>query len=299
MTSDRPRTVVFAYSEVGWRCLKALVESGSNIRAVFTYEDDLEEDTWFHSVKELASEASLPVYTPEGVADGQTMELLKEIDPELVFSFYYRHLLPEDVLKLPRLGAFNIHGSLLPKYRGRACVNWAIINGETETGATLHWMTPRPDEGDIVAQKKVPIGEADTAKEVMLRVARAAEELIRDNLVLLESGMAPRTPQDHFKATRFGGRKPEDGLIEWNAPARDIANLVRAVTRPYPGAFTFFEGRKVYIWKVTPLEGDTKAPPGTVVGTSPLVVSAGRGLLRIDEADADVSLAEGDTLGEN
>ncbi|MGC9372349.1 MAG: formyltransferase [Thermovirgaceae bacterium] len=293
----RPRTVVFAYSEVGWRCLRALAESGANIRAVFTYKDDLGENTWFHSVKDLAVERGLPVFTPKGVKDAKNLKLLKEFAPELVFSFYYRHILPEEVLCLPRLGAFNMHGSLLPKYRGRACVNWAIIKGESETGATLHWMTPQADEGDIVAQKRVPIDEKDTAKDVMLRIAEAAEKLIREHLHLLESGKAPRTPQDHGAATCFGGRKPEDGLIDWNATAKDIANLVRAVTRPYPGAFSYLKGKKVFIWKAVPVDDTTETQAGKVITVKPLVVGTGRGLLRIDDAEPEMQTTLGDLFG--
>lgn len=289
--------MVFAYSEVGWRCLRTLAESGADIRAVFTYEDDPGENTWFHSVKDLAVTNGLPVFTPEGVKDAKTLKLLKELAPELVFSFYYRHILPEEVLCLPRLGAFNMHGSLLPKYRGRACVNWAIIKGESETGATLHWMTPQADEGDMVAQKRVPIGEKDTARDVMLRIAEAAEELIRENLHLLEAGKASRTPQDHDAATCFGGRRPEDGLIDWNAAAKDIANLVRAVTRPYPGAFSYLKGKKVFIWEAVPVDDTTKTPAGKVITVKPLVVATGRGLLRIDDAEPEIPTTQGDIFG--
>ncbi len=292
----RPRTLVFAYSEVGWRCLRALVESGTDIRAVFTYEDDPGENTWFSSVKELALTNGLPVFTPEGVKGTKTLDLVRSLAPELVFSFYYRHILPEEVIGLSRLGAFNMHGSLLPKYRGRACVNWAIINGETETGATLHWMTSRPDEGDLVAQKRVSIGERDTARDVMLRVAEAAEKILLENLPLLESGRTPRIPQDHSKATYFSGRKPEDGMIDWNFAAKDIANLVRAVTRPYPGAFTYLNGEKFFVWKAVPLDKTSKDPAGKVIAVDPLVVATGRGFLQIEEIEPERPITCGDTF---
>lgn len=281
--SERPRIVVFAYSEVGYRCIRALLGSGANVRAVFTYEDDPGENTWFHSVKELVLDNGLPVFTPNGVEAAETIDFIRSLKPELVFSFYYRDIIPEYILDIPRFGAFNMHGSLLPKYRGRACVNWAIIHGETETGPTLHWMTKRPDEGDIVDQEKVPIDESDTAMDVMLKVADAAEKIITRNLPLLESGKAPRREQDHSLATYFGGRNPEDGKIDWNDPARDICNLIRAVTHPWPGAFTVLNGEKIFIWKATPLDEDADASPGTVISTDPFLVSAGRGMVRVDE----------------
>ncbi|HPK42798.1 MAG TPA: formyltransferase [Synergistales bacterium] len=281
--SERPRTVVFAYSEVGHRCLRALMGLRADIRGVFTYEDDRNENTWFSSVKDLAMAGGIPVFTPRGLGDAGAAALVEGLKPEVLFSFYYRDLIPADILGLPRLGAFNMHGSLLPRYRGRACVNWAIIHGEAETGATLHWMTPRPDEGDIVDQERVPIGERDTALEVMLKVADAAERALTRSLPLIEAGKAPRIPQDESKATYFGGRRPEDGLIDWSAPARDICNLVRAVTHPYPGAFTFLDGRKVFIWKATPLDEWTGAASGTVVGRDPLVIAAGKGAVRVED----------------
>jgi len=280
--NDRPVVVVFAYSEVGYRCLKALTGSGANIRAVFTYEDNPDENTWFSSVKALALDNGIEVYTPDGVKDPGSFELIKSLEPEIIFSFYYRDIIPKGILELPRLGAFNMHGSLLPRYRGRACVNWAIIHGEAETGATLHWMTARPDEGDIVDQERVPITEADTAKDVMLKVAGAAEQLVMRNLDLIEAGKARRIPQDHSRATYFGGRKPEDGKIDWSAPARDICNLVRAVTRPYPGAFTFIDGEKILIWKASPLAGVSGAAPGSVLSRDPLVIAAGEGAVRVE-----------------
>lgn len=281
--SERPRIVVFAYSEVGYRCLKALLGSGANVRAVFTYEDDPGENIWFSSVKELAMENGLPVFTPNGVEATETVDFIRSLKPELVFSFYYRDIIPEYILDMPRFGAFNMHGSLLPKYRGRACVNWAIIHDETETGPTLHWMTKRPDEGDIVDQEKVPIGECDTAMDVMLKIADAAEMLLARNLPLLESGKAPRREQDHSQATYFGGRKPGDGKIDWNDTARNICNLIRAVTHPYPGAFTVLNGEKIFIWKATPLDDNSSAPPGTVISAAPLIIAAGKGAVRVDQ----------------
>lgn len=287
--SDRPRTVVFAYSEVGHRCLGALVSSGANVRAVFTYEDDPVENIWFHSVKDLALKNRIPVFTPDGIKTRETLNLIRSLDPELILSFFYRDIIPEEILKMPRLGAFNMHGSLLPKYRGRACVNWAIIHGETETGPTLHWMTKRPDEGDIIDQKRVRVERNDTAMDVMLKIADAAGMLITRNLPLLESGKAPRKAQDNSQATYFGGRRPEDGRINWNAAAKDICNLVRAVTHPYPGAFAVLDGEKVFIWKATPLDEDANVPPGTVISTDPLIIASGKGAVRVDEYSKSVN----------
>jgi methionyl-tRNA formyltransferase len=179
------------------------------------------------------------------------MDRLKRIEPDFIFSFYYRRMLPAELLGSARRGAFNMHGSLLPKYRGRAPVNWAILKGERETGATLHEMTAKPDAGRIVDQQAVPIGPDDTALEVFARVTEAAEAVLRRSIVKLVSGTATLEEQDLSKGSYFGGRKPEDGRIDWRQSAREIHNLVRAVAPPYPGAFC--DRLKVYRTQITDL----------------------------------------------
>jgi len=276
--NKRPRIAVFAYSEVGSICLEQLLKNGANVVVVFTHENDPHEEIWFRSVKEIAEAAGIPVRTPAKLDENEIGELRKTA-PELILSFYYRAMIPKEALDMPRLGAYNIHGALLPKYRGRACVNWAVINGETETGATLHAMTEFADRGDIIAQKSVPILFGDTAHDVFLKVAEASRDILVSSLDSLESGTAKGTPQDETKATKFGRRRPEDGEINWSKPAIDIYNLIRAVTHPFPGAFTHWNNRKVYIWKALPAEGS--ADPGQIVSSRPMLVGTGCGLLRI------------------
>ena len=276
--NKRPGIVLFAYSEVGALCLEQLIKDGANILCVFTHEDNPEEEIWFRSVAEIARRADIPVYTPKkpGVAE---ISHIKALAPELILSFYYRALIPAEILALPRLGAFNMHGALLPKYRGRACVNWAVLNGERETGATLHLMTEKADRGDIIDQEKVPILFTDTGHDVFLKVAEAAKKIMARTLPLLETGRAPRTPQNEAEATYFGRRRPEDGKIDWNKSAVEIYNLIRAVAHPFPGAFTEFNGKKIFIWKALPLPG--KAEPQQIIAKRPLTVGTGNGLLKI------------------
>lgn len=287
----RPRTVLFAYSEVGFLCLEELARAGANIVCVYTHEDDPSEEIWFHSVKDRAAALGIPVRTPAKL-DAEEATFLRSIEPELIFSFYYRALIPKEILEMPRLGAYNIHGALLPKYRGRACVNWAVLNGESETGATLHVMTEKADRGDIVASSSVPIAFSDDAREVFMKVAQAAREIIARHLPALEAGTADRTPQDESQATFFGRRRPADGAIDWNKSAVEIYNLIRAVTRPFPGAYTEFDGKKYYIWRAEPLTGSAR--PGEIVSFAPLVVGAGDGLLKILKLQP-----EGGTEGES
>jgi methionyl-tRNA formyltransferase len=165
--------------------------------------------------------------------------------PDIVFSFYYRYMLSEDWLTLPRLGALNIHGSLLPKYRGRAPVHWAILRGETSTGASLHYMVQKPDAGDLVDTQSVSILENDNALDVSVKVAAAAEEVLRRNLPGLIAGTAPRRPLNLSQGSYFGRRSPEDGRIDWRGSARSVHDLVRAVAPPFPGAFTDIEGLRL------------------------------------------------------
>jgi len=273
-----PRILVFAYSEVGSVCLKQLIKQGANVVCVYTHEDDPAEEIWFQSVKQVAESANIAVRTPAKI-DEKELEYIRSLEPDLVLSMYYRAIIPDGVLELPRLGAYNIHGALLPKYRGRACVNWAVLNGETETGATLHVMTSFADRGDIVDQEAVSIEFEDTAHDVFLKVVEAARVIIERQLPALVTGTALRTPQDESQATKFGRRRPEDGEIDWDKSAVEIYNLIRAVTHPFPGAFTDFDGKKVFIWKAIPREGNAK--PKEIVSNKPFLVGTGNGILEI------------------
>jgi methionyl-tRNA formyltransferase len=243
------RTAVFGYSDTGHACLKFLLDRGEDIVLVVTHADDPKEARWFPSVAELARSKRLEPMFVDDPRNPIALARIETFRPDLLFSFYYRGILPERLFRLPPLGAYNMHGSLLPKYRGRAPVNWAVLRGETVTGATLHVMTEKPDAGDIVDQEQVPIGPDDTAGEVQARVSAAAVKILERRLEDLKNGTAPRRPQDESAATTFPRRGPEDGRIAWTRTAQEVHNLVRAVTHPYPGAFTDIFGEKTFIWK--------------------------------------------------
>ncbi|KAB7738995.1 formyltransferase [Parvibaculum sedimenti] len=301
--------VVFAYSEVGHACLKALIDRGENILALFTHEDSPDERQWFRSCAALAKAHGIPVYTVEP-REGDTVErIVSDLAPDLIFSFYYRKMIPERILRHARLGAYNMHGSLLPRYRGRAPLNWAIIHGESETGVTLHVMVKEADAGDVIDMEAVSIGPEETAGQVAERIPAAAVRLVLRQIDGLKAGTAPRHVQDVRKATYFGIRKPEDGRIDWRQTARQVFNLVRAVAPPFPGAFTDAAGRRVMIWRARVSEGSGK--PGEVLSLRPLVVAAGEGAVEVvhfgfegeDEAGASeamlATLKVGDRLGES
>jgi len=232
------RAVVFAYHNVGYRCLSVLLAHGVDVALMVTHRDNPKETIWFDSVAELAALHGIPVITPDNPNTPEVVEQIRDLQPDFFFSFYYREMLKRELLEIPKHGALNMHGSLLPKYRGRVPVNWAIIHGETETGATLHYMTEKPDNGDIVAQQAVPILPDDTALQVFQKVTVAAEIALNGVLPALLAGKAQTVKQDLSKGAYFGGRKAEDGVIEWSQDAQTIHNLVRAVAPPYPGATT-------------------------------------------------------------
>ncbi len=239
--------VVYAYHNVGVRCLNVLLAHGVDVALVVTHRDNPKETIWFDSVAELAELHVIPTITPDNPNTPEVVAQIRALRPDFFFSFYYREMLRHELLEIPKQGALNMHGSLLPKYRGRVPVNWAIIHGETETGSTLHYMTEKPDNGDIVAQQAVPILPNDTALQVFQKVTVAAEMALNACLPDLLAGRAKAVKQDLSKGAYFGGRKPEDGAIDWTQSAQAIHNLVRAVAPPYPGATTLLMGRPMRV----------------------------------------------------
>ena len=284
------KAVVLAYHNIGCAGIEALLRNGVEIAAVFTHRDDPGENVWFRSVAVAAAEHNIPVFAPDNINHPMWVDKLRALNPDILFSFYYRNLVKKAVLDVFPKGALNLHGSLLPRYRGRCPVNWVLLNGEKETGVTLHYMTPKADDGDIVAQKRVAIADDDTPLTLFGKLEAASSALLDTALPDLIAGRAKRTPQDHSKATVFGGRKPADGEIKWDRPAADIRNLVRAVTRPYPGAFTRVADRKLLVWSAAVAEGRAGGAPGTVLTTSPFVVACGQDALQIDFAQVEDQL---------
>jgi methionyl-tRNA formyltransferase len=261
--------VVFAYSEVGVRCVRELLAQGIEIPLLFTHADDPGEAQWFGSVQALAEAHDLRVETPATPNTPEWIEEGRRLKPDFLFSFYYRYMLSSTWLQVPRRGALNMHGSLLPKYRGRAPVHWAILNGEPVTGASLHYMVEKPDAGALVDQQSVPILENDTALDVSFKVAAAAEEVLRRSLPKLIAGNAPAHALDLAGGSYFGRRRPEDGRIDWRCTARAVHDLVRAVAPPFPGAFTEVNGCRLAL-----LETRVDAQPARYLARAPCLYAA-------------------------
>ena len=294
--------VVFAYHNVGARCLRVLRAHGIEMPLVVTHADDPHEDRWFARVADVADDLGLAWIAPPDVNEPDVVARIAALRPDFLFSFYFRQMLKPPLLAIPAHGALNMHGSLLPHYRGRAPINWAVLNGERRTGATLHFMTEKPDAGDIVAQQAVPILPDDTAREVLDKVTVAAEICLDAVLPALVAGTAPRIRNDIAQGSYCGARTPQDGRIDWRASAAAIHDLVRAVAPPYPGAFTHLDGVPARVLRTRVLDARAaggepllavhaiaRTGPEHAAGETLALVArcGGGGTLRIDAIEVD------------
>lgn len=290
------RWVVFAYHTFGARALEALLARAERVVAVVTHEDDPAEGDWFESVSEIARAHGLPVLAPRSPNTPEIRAALAALDADVFLSVWYRRLLAADLLALPRVAALNLHGSLLPAYRGRAPVNWVLVNGEPRTGVTLHHMTAEADAGDIVAQEPIEIDPHDTALTLYRRIVKVGVDLLVQWYPAVLDGTAPRSPQDDGRATVFGRRRPEDGRVRWDWPARRIADMIRAVTHPFPGAFVGDGESRLTLWaaEIPPGRRDTGAP-GTLLEVEPgggVAIATGDGVLLLTAVQAAGSAEE-------
>ncbi|EKC2027238.1 bifunctional UDP-4-amino-4-deoxy-L-arabinose formyltransferase/UDP-glucuronic acid oxidase ArnA [Salmonella enterica] len=275
------KAVIFAYHDMGCQGVQAVLDAGYEIAAIFTHADNPAENTFFGSVSRQAAELGIPVYAPDNVNHPIWVDRIAELAPDIIFSFYYRNLLSEEILHLAPAGAFNLHGSLLPAYRGRAPLNWVLVNGESETGVTLHRMVKRADAGEIVASQRVAIAQDDVALTLHHKLCQAARQLLNSILPTMKCGDIPSVPQRESDSTYYGRRRPEDGLIDWHKPVSTVHNLVRAVAAPWPGAFSYNGSQKFTIWSSRMCPDAQGALPGSVISVSPLRVACADGALEI------------------
>ncbi|MDD2773653.1 MAG: formyltransferase [Elusimicrobiales bacterium] len=290
------RAVVFAYQEIGCVCLEELLRRGVSVAALITHADDPGEEIWFRSAAAIAREHEIPVYETDEVKGPDWKTIVESYKPDAIFSFMFRRMIAMEILSCAKKGAFNLHPSYLPKYRGRCPANWALVNGEPHTGVTLHEMARRADAGAIVAQAKIPMAPDDDIAALYKKMAAAAPALLASVLPAIEAGNYPRTAQDDSQATKFGVRRPDDGKFGWDWPAQKIHNLVRAVAHPYPGAFCDTGAGKLFVWKTANPRKLDGGAPGTIISLNPLAVAAGNGtaldLLRLQhEGEMELSAA--------
>lgn len=284
----KPRILFFGYSEVGYECLSLLLERGDNVVALITHADNPNEKIWFKTPAVAALEKGVPVFAPESVNNPEWREKIAALKPDLILSVYYRNMIGTKILDFPPLGAWNMHGSLLPGYRGRAPINWAVLHGEPRIGMTLHRMVKSADAGAIVDQEGVDIGPRDTAEQAFRKVMPCGRRVLARQMDALLAGKVRETPQDESKATYFGGRKPEDGRINWSQTSKQIFNLIRAVTDPYPGAFCDVGPARLMVWWAetdSPATLGKRGAPGEVLSVSPLVVATADGALDLTKTE--------------
>lgn len=273
----------------GLECLQALVEAGEDISHIYCLkEDEHELEKFSPEIEKLAGEAGISIMITKSVKAEDKVKKIREINPDLIVVMGWRTIIPKEVLEIPRFGVVAAHESLLPKYRGFAPINWAIINGEEKTGVTLFFLDEGMDSGDIIAQKVISIGIADTAAEVYQKTKVASIALLMKNLEALKTGRVPRRKQDESQATYACARTPEDGLISWGDTSIKIHNLVRALSYPYPGASTTYQGKKLAVQRTSLVKSPRMyvgSVPGRIVGIEKdsVEVLTGDGLLQVDE----------------
>ncbi|TAJ24817.1 MAG: formyltransferase [Planctomycetota bacterium] len=277
----KPRVVFLGNHTVGVRTLEVLDEH-ADLAAVVAHPDDPEDGVVYESVAQWAVRRGIPCVRAAG-RDARLREFVELHEPALLWIADYRYLLPADLLALAPRGAVNLHPSLLPAYRGRAPLNWAILNGETELGLSAHFVDAGADTGDLIEQRRFELRDDQDVGDALALLYPLYAELTRDVLRQFERGRVRRRPQDASRASEFPRRRPADGEIDWTRDARSVHNLVRAVAWPYPGAFCEHAGRRLRVWKSRVLDEPAGAAPGTLLSARPneLVFACGRGRLRV------------------
>ena len=271
--------------------LKRLVEEGHEICGVFTQPDKPKNrghKLAFSPVKEYAITQNLEVYQPLKMRDGEAYGIVETLAPDLIVVAAYGKILPEDILNYPRMGSFNVHSSLLPKYRGAAPINWAILDGEEETGVSIMYMAKELDAGDVILQKTTPISDEEDALQLTIRLAQLGADALSEAVKALDSGSATRTPQDHEKHTYASMLSKEMSPIDWNRSAREIDCQVRGLI-PWPCATTELAGTRFKVYRTVPGSKTDKAP-GTILcaGKKGIEVACGDGKsLLITELQAE------------
>ena len=274
--SEAVRAVVFAYHGFGVEGLESLVRCGVQVVRVFTHHDAPGERVWWRSVSEWCVAHGVPWATDADLADPATVARIAADAPDHLFSFYYRKLIPGPVLALARSGAWNLHSSLLPAFRGRAPVNWQLVHGVERSGLTLHRMVREADAGAIVAQQAVVVHPDQDALGLTRQLLAIAPTFLDRAIGGLVAGTLTPIEQDHAQATCFGRRRPADGLIDWTWPARRVHNLVRAVAPPWPAASTHLAGRKWLVWRTAVRdEHGCHGEPGTVLADGSIACGFG------------------------
>lgn len=302
---------LFLGSRRGYAVLKKLVEEKVQISGILCLIEDAHEEQYNPKITAIAIEHAIPIFYTTEVKPAEYAAVLRQIKPDIAFAIGWRYLINQEAYSIPPLGTLIIHDSLLPKYRGFAPMNWAIINGEKETGVTLFHIADGVDCGPIVDQLSTEIHRHDTAKTVDERLITLYENIIVKNLPAFASGKVKSIAQNEKKATYTCKRTPEDGEINWHNSAEQIYNLIRGLTHPFPGAYTTIRSNKILIWGAElPEIQETYVGniPGRIIGkrNGAIEVLTGTGILRLirvqylDDVEKDaieIPISVKDTLG--
>ena len=260
------RVVFMGTPDIAATCLNKILADGFQVVGVYTQPDRPKNrgmKMTFSPVKEYALSQELTVYQPLKMRDGEALGIVQQLQPELIVVAAYGRILPEEILNAPRYGSINVHSSLLPKYRGAAPINWAILDGLDETGVTIMYMAKELDAGDIIHTVETTIDINETAQELTLRLADLGAQALSETVEMLSAGTAVRTPQDHEKHTDAPMLSKALSPIDWNRSAKEIHNQVRGLI-PWPCASTQVGGKNVKVF-CTEIGSATAAPAGTVV----------------------------------
>lgn len=271
--------------------LEEIIKAGHEVLAVFTQPDKPKgrgKAMQFPPVKETALAHDLTVYQPERVKDEEYVSILRELNPDVIVVVAFGQILSKEILDLPRFGCVNVHASLLPKYRGAAPIQWAVIDGEKESGVTTMLMNEGIDTGDMLKKVVVPLDEKETGGSLFDKLAEEGAKLLVETLVDLENGTATRTPQDHDKATKTKMLRKELGLIDFTKSAVEIERLIRGLN-PWPSAYTGYKGKTLKIWDATVINEDKPGEAGQIVEVTKnsLIVKTGDGLLSLEEVQLE------------
>lgn len=271
-------------------CLQALLDHGYDVCGVFTQPDKPKGRGYTLTpppVKELALRYNLPVYQPKSMKTGEAADILRSLAPDLAVVVAFGRILPREVLDIPRLGCINVHGSLLPKYRGAAPIQRAVLDGETETGVTTMFLADGVDTGDMIQKAVTPIGEEETSGELFDRLAAMGADLLISTVEALARGKVTREAQDHEQATHAAMIRKEEAEIDWTKSAADIHNLVRGMN-PWPSAYTFYHGKrmKIHTCKVNSL----CIEPGEIAEQNgEMLIGCGQGSILVEELQPENS----------
>ncbi len=282
------------------------------ITSIFTLEDKYAVAKSRHVLlDDFCASHGIPLYKLDKISNPTIIQRVKELKPDIILESGWSQIIPFSILNIPRLGTIGVHCSFLPKNQGAASINWALIKDEKKWGVSLFYLTAKVDEGDIIEQRNFPINDRDDVNTLFDKADFLAVEMLHKNLPLLAKNTAPRIKQNKEDATYLPRRKPEDGKINWKSPSREIFNLVRALTKPYPGAFTSFKNTKILVWKAE--QHAQKGKPGAILAIMKgkgILAGTGEGSILIiraqteqgvevwaDDLAPELHLKEGDTLG--